>query len=63
MLPSKARGFMTFERTLAKSDPVADRLKHYREFAHSLPEEQLREQAYRCMNCGVPAGKHDPRLQ
>ncbi len=54
MLPSKARGFMTFKRTLARNEPVAERLAHYREFSHPLPQEKLREQAYRCMNCGVP---------
>jgi glutamate synthase (NADPH/NADH) small chain len=30
------------------------RLKHYEEFLETWPAEKIREQAYRCMNCGVP---------
>lgn len=54
MFPSKARGFMEFERELAPSAPASERLKHYKEFSNSLPPDKLRQQAYRCMNCGVP---------
>ncbi len=54
MLPDKAKGFMTFQREMAEDDPAGDRVKHYKEFANSLPAEKLREQAYRCMNCGIP---------
>jgi glutamate synthase (NADPH/NADH) small chain len=50
----KSRGFMLFPRRLAPDDPVEERIKHYREFINSLPPEELRQQAYRCMNCGVP---------
>lgn len=54
MLPNKAKGFMTFGRELAEDDPAGERVKHYKEFANSLPPESLRQQAYRCMNCGIP---------
>ena len=54
MFPSKNRGFMTYPRETAPSDAVETRVQHYREFVQALPEDKLREQAYRCMNCGVP---------
>ncbi|MCH7713384.1 MAG: glutamate synthase subunit beta, partial [Chloroflexi bacterium] len=54
MLPSKDKGFMTFDRELASSDDVTERLRHYREFHNSLAPDKLQQQAYRCMNCGVP---------
>ncbi len=54
MLPNKARGFMEFDREIAPYDPVDDRLKHYNEFINSLPPKKMQQQAYRCMNCGVP---------
>jgi len=34
--------------------PVADRIQHYREFVTSLPEDTLRQQGARCMDCGIP---------
>lgn len=54
MLPDKAKGFMVFDREIAHDDDPAARLQHYREFSHSLPPEKIKEQAYRCMNCGIP---------
>jgi glutamate synthase (NADPH/NADH) small chain len=54
MWPSKERGFKTFQREIPSNLPVEDRVKNFEEFTRSLPEEQIRQQAYRCMNCGVP---------
>lgn len=54
MLPDKPKGFMTFTRERAPEEKPSERIKHYNEFAKSLSEDKLREQAYRCMNCGVP---------
>ena len=54
MLPDKERGFMTFDRDVWRSEPAEERVRHYREFHVSLPEEGIRQQAYRCMNCGIP---------
>ncbi len=45
---------MEFDRELPSKTPVEERLKHYREFVHRLPEEKLQKQAGRCMDCGVP---------
>lgn len=54
MLPDKSKGFMVFEREIAPDDAPEERIKHYREFSNSLPAEKITEQAYRCMNCGIP---------
>ena len=54
MLPDKAHGFMTFGRELAPNRPADERTKNFNEFVRSLPPEDLKKQAYRCMNCGVP---------
>jgi glutamate synthase (NADPH) small chain len=48
------RGFMKFGRKVAGKEPVPERVKHYREFLTVLPEEELRRQGARCMDCGVP---------
>jgi glutamate synthase (NADPH/NADH) small chain len=50
----KITGFLEFERRDRKYGPVADRLKHYREFVLPLSEEGTRQQAARCMDCGIP---------
>jgi glutamate synthase (NADPH/NADH) small chain len=50
----KVTGFLDFERHDRKYQPVAERIKHYREFVYPLPEKELRDQAARCMDCGVP---------
>lgn len=54
MLPDKPHGFMTFTRKLAENRPAEERKKDFKEFINSLPPESLQQQAYRCMNCGVP---------
>ncbi|MCP4642144.1 MAG: glutamate synthase subunit beta [bacterium] len=54
MRPNKEDGFMTYQRELPPNRPVADRVKHFEEFAERFDEEKMRDQGYRCMNCGVP---------
>ena len=50
----KDTGFLEFEREdHAYADP-AERLGHYKEFVRPLPEDKLRNQAARCMDCGIP---------
>lgn len=46
--------FLDIERRTEGKQAPAERLSHYREFATLPPEEALRQQAARCMNCGVP---------
>ena len=43
MLPDKERGFMTFDRDVWRSEPAEERVRHYREFHVSLPEEGIRQ--------------------
>src|SRR5689334_10471432 len=50
----KITGFLEYEREAPHKEPVADRLKHWREFEEKLPEDQLRLQGARCMDCGIP---------
>jgi glutamate synthase (NADPH/NADH) small chain len=50
----KVTGFLEIERHDRKYAPVEERIKHYHEFVVPLPEKEVREQAARCMDCGVP---------
>jgi glutamate synthase (NADPH/NADH) small chain len=50
----KVTGFLEFEREDRDYEPVAERIRHWREFVLPLPEDELRTQASRCMDCGVP---------
>jgi glutamate synthase (NADPH/NADH) small chain len=50
----KITGFLEFERNDRHYEPVETRIKHWREFVLPLPEAELRTQAARCMDCGVP---------
>jgi glutamate synthase (NADPH/NADH) small chain len=50
----KVTGFLEFERNDRDYLPVEERIKHWREFVIPLSEQETREQAARCMNCGVP---------
>jgi glutamate synthase (NADPH/NADH) small chain len=50
----KITGFLEFERSDRHYAPVAERIRHWHEFVLSLPEPETRQQAARCMNCGIP---------
>ncbi len=50
----KATGFLEFTRTDSQAEKPLDRIKNYNEFHVPLSEEHRREQAARCMDCGVP---------
>src|SRR6267142_1513973 len=50
----KITGFMEIERELPDKRPVAERLQDWREFDLKLPEEKLKAQGARCMDCGIP---------
>jgi glutamate synthase (NADPH/NADH) small chain len=45
---------MKFRRGYIPKEPVADRLKHFNEFLKIVPQEELRQQGARCMDCGIP---------
>lgn len=48
------RGFLVHDRKLPTRRPVPIRLKDWREVYESFPERELRDQASRCMDCGIP---------
>ena len=48
------RGFMTHDRVLPGRRPVPVRLRDWREVYEDFPAEELRRQASRCMDCGIP---------
>lgn len=50
----KPTGFMEFSRLDRDYAPAADRVKHFREFVNPLPPTELKQQAARCMDCGIP---------
>ena len=50
----KVTGFMEIDRADRRYAPASDRIRHYREFMLPLSEEGTRNQAARCMNCGIP---------
>ncbi|MDA7787675.1 glutamate synthase subunit beta [Sphingomonadaceae bacterium] len=50
----KETGFLEVDRKEREYDDVAERVTHYREFTKQPPEGELKSQASRCMNCGIP---------
>ena len=48
------RGFLVHDRELPTRRPVPVRLRDWREVYEHFPEEKLRQQASRCMDCGIP---------
>jgi glutamate synthase (NADPH) small chain len=50
----KVTGFLEFERLEEGYEPVAKRVKNYKEFVITLNNEQAKVQAARCMDCGTP---------
>ncbi len=50
----KITGFLEFERHERGYAPAGERLTHYREFIQPLPADEIKAQAARCMNCGIP---------
>ena len=50
----KPTGFMEYQRATFKKEPVAERLKNYREFEIPFSKEEAKIQGARCMDCGIP---------
>ncbi|HTN14116.1 MAG TPA: glutamate synthase subunit beta [Sphingomonadaceae bacterium] len=50
----KETGFLEVDRQDRTYDDPKERVKHYKEFVIPHAEPALREQASRCMNCGIP---------
>jgi glutamate synthase (NADPH/NADH) small chain len=50
----KPTGFIEFARQLPDSRPAATRIGDWSEFHDHMPDDGLRQQGARCMDCGVP---------
>lgn len=50
----KATGFLEIERKERGYLKPAERLKNWNEFIVPMPDADLKDQAARCMNCGIP---------
>jgi len=50
----KVTGFLEIDRRDRKTRPAADRVREFKEFTIPLGQEGTKEQAARCMDCGIP---------
>ena len=50
----KATGFMDYSRKANGDVPPMERIENFNEFHFYLDEKSRKNQAARCMNCGVP---------
>jgi glutamate synthase (NADPH/NADH) small chain len=50
----KPTGFLEYQRELPADRPPLERIKDWAEFHLHLPEDKLKIQGARCMDCGVP---------
>jgi len=50
----KPTGFMEYQRQLPSDRDPAERVLDWNEFRNQLPEDELKKQAARCMDCGTP---------
>jgi glutamate synthase (NADPH/NADH) small chain len=50
----KVTGFLEYTREVAERRPRAERIRDWFEIYQPFPEETLRSQGARCMDCGVP---------
>ncbi len=48
------RGFMTYARVEPPKQAIEERIRHWAEFEATVPEEELKRQGARCMDCGLP---------
>ncbi|HEY9487274.1 MAG TPA: glutamate synthase subunit beta, partial [Chryseosolibacter sp.] len=51
---SQIDGFMKYQREMPKSRDPKERVKDYKEIYTPLADEKVRQNAARCMDCGVP---------
>jgi len=50
----KVTGFLEIKRKERPYAPKSERVRHFREFVQPLSEQETRDQAARCMDCGIP---------
>ena len=54
IMMGKSTGFMQYRRDLPEDRSPLERIKDWNEFHKQFPEEKLKEQGARCMDCGIP---------
>jgi len=50
----KVTGFLEIDRQDSKYQPAGDRIRHFKEFTLPMSEADVKKQAARCMDCGIP---------
>ena len=50
----KITGFLEFKRENESYIAPEKRIENYKEFTVPLPEDHLKDQGARCMDCGIP---------
>ena len=50
----KVTGFLEWQRIAEVADPIQARVRHFREFIHTLDDAAAAKQGGRCMDCGIP---------
>ena len=50
----KPTGFLEIPRRERGYAPIQERIRHFKEFVIPLPEDEVRRQGARCMDCGIP---------
>ena len=50
----KVTGFLEIDRQDLKYQPAGDRIRHFKEFTLPMSEADVKKQAARCMDCGIP---------
>ena len=50
----KVTGFLEYDRQEQKYQLAGERVRHFREFTLPLDDNDLKKQAARCMDCGIP---------
>ena len=50
----KPTGFLEYQRELPRDRPTTERIRDWLEFHLHMPEDKLRAQGARCMDCGIP---------
>ena len=50
----RTTAFLEIPRCGPRAEPVADRVRHFREFIEAAAPQEIALQAARCMDCGIP---------
>ena len=50
----EVKGFLKYKRQQAGHRPVEERILDFKEFDLPLTPDEIRRQAARCMDCGIP---------